>query len=57
MSRCTLANDTDTFLLAANQDSNSVVVFRIDPTTGRLTPTGQSIEISMPTCVMFLRRQ
>jgi 6-phosphogluconolactonase len=45
---------TGNFLLAANQDSNTVVVFRIDPTTSRLTPTGQSIEISMPTCVVFM---
>ena len=31
-----------TFLLAANQDSGSVVTFRIDPSTGRLTSTGNA---------------
>jgi 6-phosphogluconolactonase len=45
---------TGNFLLAANQDSNTIVVFRIDPVTGRLTPTGQSIEVSLPSCVAFL---
>ena len=32
-------------LLAANQGSDSVVVFRIDDKTGRLTPTGQVVEV------------
>ncbi len=45
---------TGNFLLAANQDSNTIVVFRIDPTTGRLNPTGQSIAVSMPSCVTFM---
>lgn len=45
---------TGHFLLAANQDSNTVIVLRIDPATGRLTPTGQSLEVSMPTCVTFV---
>jgi len=42
------------FLLAANQDSDTVVVFRIDKKTGRLTPTGQSVEVPAPMCVKFL---
>ncbi|MGD1017733.1 MAG: lactonase family protein [Verrucomicrobiia bacterium] len=45
---------TGKFLLAANQDSNTIVEFRIDPVTGRLTPTGQSIEVSLPCCVVFV---
>ena len=45
---------TGSFLLAANQDSNSIVVFRIDKNTGRLTPTGQSVEAPAPMCVKFL---
>jgi 6-phosphogluconolactonase len=40
------------FLLAANQDSGSVVVFRIDPDTGSLTPTGSSVKVSMPVCIV-----
>jgi len=45
---------TGSFLLAANQDSNNVVVFRIDKKTGRLTPTGQTVEAPSPMCVKFL---
>jgi len=42
------------WLLAANQASDSVIVFRIDEKTGRLTPTGDSVTISMPVCLKFL---
>jgi 6-phosphogluconolactonase len=45
---------TGSFLLAANQDSNNLVVFRIDSKTGRLTPTGQKVEVPSPMCVKFL---
>jgi 6-phosphogluconolactonase len=40
------------FLLVANQDSGNVVVFRIDPTTGDLTPTGSEVKVSMAVCVV-----
>jgi 6-phosphogluconolactonase len=42
------------FLLAANQESNNVVVFRIDPVTGRLTPTGDIVEVPAPVCITFV---
>jgi len=42
------------FLLAANQDSDSVVVFRIDPETGRLTATGQAVSVGSPVAVAFV---
>jgi 6-phosphogluconolactonase len=45
------------FLLAANQDSGTITVFRIDRQTGRLASTGQSIEIPMPVCVKFVKRE
>jgi 6-phosphogluconolactonase len=45
---------TGTWLLAANQNSGTVVVFRIDPTTGKLTPTGTMARIASPVCVKFL---
>ena len=45
---------TGAFLLAANMDSNNIVVFRIDPATGGLTPTGQVEEVSSPVCVTFV---
>ena len=42
------------WLVAANQSSDSLVLFRIDPQTGRLTSTGQSFEVGTPSCVRFL---
>jgi 6-phosphogluconolactonase len=44
------------FLLAANQDSDTIVAFRIDPRTGRLRPTGAVTEAPTPVCIKFLRR-
>jgi 6-phosphogluconolactonase (cycloisomerase 2 family) len=31
-----------------------VIEFRIDPKNGRLTPTGEKIEIASPVCIKFL---
>ena len=45
---------TGKWLLAANQDSNNVVTFRINAKSGRLTPTGGSIEVNSPTIVDFV---
>ena len=40
-----------TFLFAANQDSHTVVTYRIDSRAGTLTPTGHVIEVPTPACV------
>ena len=32
------------YLIAANQNSNNVVVFKIDQQTGHLTPTGEVLD-------------
>jgi 6-phosphogluconolactonase len=45
---------TGTFLLAAHERSDNVVVFQIDPSTGRLIKTGLEANISHPVCVKFL---
>jgi 6-phosphogluconolactonase len=45
---------TGSWLLAGAQESDKVVVFRIDRKTGRLTPNGQVLEISSPACVTFV---
>lgn len=45
------------FLLAANQDSDNVVVFKRDVTTGKLTATGHEIKIAMPVCLKMTSRQ
>jgi 6-phosphogluconolactonase len=47
---------TGRFLLAANQESGNIVVFRIDAATGRLTPTGESVEVPAPVCIAFVTR-
>jgi 6-phosphogluconolactonase len=45
---------TGRWLLAGNQRSDTVSVFRIDPATGRLTNTGQSIAVGAPVSVVFV---
>ena len=44
---------TGNFLLAANQNSNDVVIFRRDMKNGLLTPTGKKIQIDKPVCLKF----
>jgi 6-phosphogluconolactonase len=41
------------FLLAANQDSDNVVVFAIDAASGRLAPTGHVAALPAPVCIRF----
>jgi 6-phosphogluconolactonase len=45
---------TGNYLFAANQDTNNIVQFRIDPKTGKLTPTGKTIETGTPVCLVFV---
>lgn len=40
------------FLAAANQDSDNVVMFRLEG--GRMVPTGRSVPVGTPICVRFL---
>jgi 6-phosphogluconolactonase len=44
------------FLVAANQDSDSLILFKIGK-TGTLTPTGTAIQVPMPVCVVFVPRE
>jgi 6-phosphogluconolactonase len=41
------------WLIAANQSSNTMVVFKVDGSTGKLTPTGQELSVGSPVCVVF----
>jgi 6-phosphogluconolactonase len=41
------------WLLAENQDSNDIVVFSVDEKSGKLTPTGQRVELGAPVCLIF----
>ena len=45
---------TGTYLFAANQDTGTIVQFRIDPKSGRLTATGKKVELYKPVCIQFL---
>ena len=45
------------WLIAANQDTNNFTVLKIDPKTGGLKPTGQSVAVGMPVCVLFPPRK
>jgi 6-phosphogluconolactonase len=42
------------WLLAAHQESDSIVLFRIDAATGALSPVGRACELSMPVCVTLV---
>ncbi|MFM8805014.1 MAG: lactonase family protein, partial [Planctomycetia bacterium] len=41
------------FLLAAGRNSHTVTVFAIDAETGKLSCTGQSLEVPTPVCIRF----
>ena len=41
-------------MLVANQSGDNVIVFRIDQTTGELTPTEASVKVPSPVCVRFM---
>jgi len=45
---------TGTFLLAENQLSDTIMEFRINPTTGELTPTGETLTVPSPVCLVFV---
>ncbi len=45
---------TGGYLWAANQDTDNIVLFRVDRKTGRLTPTGKQLEVGKPVCVKFI---
>ncbi len=44
---------TDNYLLLANQNSNNIIIFKRDKTTGLLTDTGKKIDICSPVCLVF----
>ncbi len=43
------------WLLCANMPENSVVVFRIDATSGKITATGTPVEMPMPSCIRWVK--
>ncbi len=45
---------TGAYVLAENLGSGTIVVFRVDPETGALDPTGQIVDVPSPSCVKFV---
>ncbi len=43
-----------TFFLVANQNSDTVMIFKRDKKTGLLTDTGLKVELSKPVCLKFV---
>jgi len=41
------------WLIAANQDGGNLVVFKIDKSTGKLTPSGEQAKVPFPVCIKF----
>lgn len=41
------------WLVCANQHTNNLVAFRVDPATGRLTAAGHTVAVPQPVCVLF----
>jgi len=48
-----ILDPTGRLLLVANQRSNSIIVFARDERSGRLTSTGQRLELPSPVCLRF----
>jgi 6-phosphogluconolactonase len=42
------------WLIAANQDAGNLVVFRLDKSSGKLTPTGDQAKVPFPVCIRFV---
>jgi len=40
-------------LYAANQDSDTIVAFRVDRQSGTLTPTGHVVRVGSPSSIVF----
>jgi len=45
---------TGKWLFAANQDSNSITVFSVDPKNGHLKATSHVLQVATPVCVVFV---
>jgi 6-phosphogluconolactonase len=45
---------TGKFLLAANQDSSDITIFKVHPNSGQLTPIGKPVkDAPLPVCILF----
>ncbi len=44
------------FLLVANQNSDEIVVFKIDKATGLFSDTGKRLSVSRPVCIKWIKK-
>jgi 6-phosphogluconolactonase len=44
------------YLIAAGQNTNKIVVFRIDPAKGNLKAVDEEVEVPVPVCIRVLKR-
>lgn len=51
-----IIDPTGNYLLAANQETDNIVIFKRNKLTGLLTPTGKQIEVSMPVCLQMMKQ-
>ena len=51
-----MIDPTGTYLLAANRDTDNIVIFKRDQETGLLSETGKELEVSMPVCLKMMPR-
>ena len=54
MPRSFAIDPTGNYLLAANELTSNIVVFRIDQSTGKLAKTGKEIMVDTPVCLQFV---
>ncbi len=54
MPRSFTIDPTGAYLLAANELSNNVVLFKIDGATGKLSKTDTEITVDTPVCLKFV---
>jgi 6-phosphogluconolactonase len=50
-----MIDPTGNYLLAANQGTDNIVIFKRNKVTGLLKETGKQIEVSMPVCLKMLK--
>jgi len=48
---------TGSIYLAANMNANSIVSFHVDKKTGALKPSGHTLEVARPMCVLFVEKK
>ena len=54
MPRSFAIDPTGAYLFVANELTGNVVLFHIDPATGRLTPANRELKIDVPVCIVFV---